>query len=90
MVPAYKRFRNPSLGQESEGRASERIFLAGENERVLTRVARITQQFNEAERYDEITSPAAFQRRWFFAASMKASMFSRGVSPSTAWEGEKM
>jgi hypothetical protein len=38
MVPAHKIIVT-SYEQESEGRASERIFLAGENPRVLTRAA---------------------------------------------------
>ena len=57
MVPAYKRFRNPSLGQESEGGASEGIFLAGENPRVLTRLARFTATFRR-ERHRIVKSPA--------------------------------
>jgi hypothetical protein len=50
MVPARKNNRDPGLGQESEGGASEGIFLAGENPRVLTQLTPIAVTF-ENERY---------------------------------------
>ena len=56
MVPARKNHPYPGAGQESEGGASEAIFLAGENHRVLTRLARIAQSIQYGRQCETMTS----------------------------------
>jgi hypothetical protein len=47
-----------AAGEKSERGASERIFLAGENPRVLTRVTQTARPSIECERYGRAESPA--------------------------------
>jgi len=65
------------------GGASERVFLAGENPRVLTRAARIAGRFIERERNDGVKSPAK-TLNWICCRWLVFSLFrARGVRGKT-------
>ena len=73
--------RTRSGEEESEGRASERIFLAGENPRVLNRVTRTDRQSIKRERDCLQRRPPTF---YFFGKNLpNSSAVGLGVSRLT-------